>query len=76
VKEFDMTMLTHTRRPFEQVPYSSGGRGSFGAGRAKTYLAMITRFFMGALTILLAGGAVAVIMSLKIAIYLPRLIHH
>jgi hypothetical protein len=73
---FDMTMLTHTRGPFEQVPYSSGGRGAFGTGRAKAHLAMIKRFCMGALTILLAGSAVAAIMSLKIAIYLPRLIHH
>jgi hypothetical protein len=37
---------------------------------------MIRRFCLGALTILLAGTAVAAIMALKIAIYLPLFIHH
>jgi hypothetical protein len=71
-----MTMLTNTRGPFERAPYSSGGRDTVGAGAAKAHLAMIKRFCIGAFTILAAGGAVAAIMALKIAIYLPLLIHH
>jgi hypothetical protein len=71
-----MTMLTHTRGPFERAAYSSARRDRVGAGAAKAHLAMIKRFCLGVLTILLAGSAVATIMALKIAIYLPRFIHH
>jgi len=71
-----MTMLTHTRGPFEWARYSSARRDTVGAGAAKAHLAMIKRFCLGALTILLAGTAVAAIMALKIAIYLPLFIHH
>jgi hypothetical protein len=67
-----MTMLTHTRGPFERARYSR--RDTVGAGTAKAHLAMIKRFCLGALTILLAGTAVAAIMALKIAIYLPLFI--
>jgi hypothetical protein len=69
-----MTMLTHIRGPFERARYSSAGRDTVGAGAAKAHLAMIKRFCLGALTILLAGTAVAAIMALKIAIYLPLFI--
>jgi hypothetical protein len=34
------------------------------------------RFLAGVLTILTAGTAVATVMALKIAVYLPRFIHH
>ena len=71
-----MTMLTHTRGPFERTPYSSESGGLVGAGSAAAHLAMIRRFCMGVVTILAAGGAVAAIMALKIAIYLPALFHH
>jgi hypothetical protein len=72
-----MTMLTHTRGPFERAPYSAGNRDTITAGAAAAaHLAMIKRFCLGAVTILAAGGAVAAIMALKIAIYLPRFIHH
>ncbi len=71
-----MTMLTHTRGPFERAPYSSGARDTVGAGAAKAHLAMIKRFCISAVTILAAGCAVTAIMALKIAIYLPLFIHH
>jgi uncharacterized RDD family membrane protein YckC len=53
-----------------------GRRGPAEDGSAVAYLAMIKRFFIRVLTVLAAGGAVAVIMALKVAIYLPRFIHH
>jgi hypothetical protein len=71
-----MTMLTHTRGPFERVRYSPESRSDVRASRAAAHLAAIKRFCLGALTTLLAGSAVAAIMALKIAIYLPRLIHY
>jgi hypothetical protein len=42
---------------------------------AKAHLSAIRRFLAGVLTILAAGTAVAAIMALKIAIYLPRFMH-
>lgn len=71
-----MTMLTHTRGPFERAPYSLESRSDVRASSAADHLATIKRFCLGTLTILLAGSAVAAIMALKIAIYLPRFLHH
>jgi hypothetical protein len=68
-----MTMLTHTRGPFERAAHSSVRPYP---GSAKAHLTAVKRFLAGVLTILAAGTAVAAIMALKIAIYLPRLIHH
>ena len=68
-----MTMLTHTRGPLERVNYSSRGRDTVAAG---AYLALVKRFFMRLLMMLAAGCAVAAIIALKVAIYVPRLIHH
>lgn len=70
-----MTMLTHTRGPFERAPYSSARRDTVGAGAAKAHLATIKRFLVGVATILAAGAAVAAIMALKIAIHLRLFIH-
>jgi hypothetical protein len=70
-----MTMLMHTRGPFERARTSSARRGTIGAGAAKARLAMIKRFCLGALAILLAATALIAIMALKIAIYLPRFGH-
>jgi hypothetical protein len=70
-----MTMLTHTRGPFERAPSSSARPYKAGTGTAKARLSTIRRFLAGVLTILAAGTAVAAIMALKIAIYLPRFIH-
>jgi hypothetical protein len=71
-----MTMLTHARGPFERTRYSSRSQSAVRAGSAAAHLAMIRRFCIGAVTILAAASGVAVIMALKIAIYLPRFIHH
>ena len=60
-----MTMLMHTRGPFERAPNSSERQDAAGAGAAEARLAMIKRFGMYALTILLAGGALAGIIALK-----------
>jgi hypothetical protein len=64
-----MTMLTHARGPFERAARSPA------RPYPKAHLAAIKRFVAGVLTILAAGTAVAAIMALKIAIYLPRLTH-
>jgi len=69
-------MLTHTRGPFERVTYSSEVRTSARATSAAAQLAMIKRVCMSAVTILAAGTVLAAILALKVAIYLPRFIHH
>jgi hypothetical protein len=71
-----VTMLTHSRGPFERAPYSVGRRGPAEHGSAAAYLTMIKPFFIRVLMVLVAGGAVVAIMALKVAIYLPRFIHH
>jgi hypothetical protein len=71
-----MTMLMHTRGPLERTPYSSGRRDTAGAGSAQAYLATIKRFCMSALTVVVAGGALAAIMALKVIIYLPPFHHY
>jgi hypothetical protein len=70
-----MTMLTHMRGPFERIPYASSSRRPAEADRAAAHLATIKRFLIGIVTILAAGTVVAAIMALKIAIYLPFIIH-
>jgi hypothetical protein len=65
-----MTMLTHTRGPNEQAPYSTANRGTVRARAAR--LAMLKRIGKGALVALVAGGAVAGIIALKTIIYLSR----
>jgi hypothetical protein len=59
---FDMTMLVHARGPSERAPNSSERQD---AAAAEARLAMIKRFGMCALTILLAGSALAGIIALK-----------
>ena len=71
-----MTMSTHTGGSLERVPYPAGNQEPARAGAAAAYLAMIKRFSMCVLMILGAGVAIAAIMALKVAIYLPRFIHH
>jgi hypothetical protein len=70
-----MAMLTHTPGPFERAACPSAPQYSAGTGAAKAHLTTIKRFLTGVFTILAAGTAVAAIMALKIAIYLPRFIH-
>jgi hypothetical protein len=71
-----MTMLTPVRGPFEgargTLPHQNNPRPD----SAAAHLAAIRRFCLGILAILLGGSAVAAIMALKIAVYLPRFIHH
>jgi hypothetical protein len=67
-----MTMLTHTRGRFERTAHSSGRQGAIGTAAAKAHPATIKRFCICALTLLAAGGALAAIIALKAAIYVPR----
>jgi hypothetical protein len=60
-----MTMLTHTPGPFERAPYSSERRDTVGRGPTEAHKAMIKEFCMCALTILLAGAALAGIIALR-----------
>ena len=60
-----MTMLMHTRGPFERARSSSERQDATGADAAETRLAMIKRFGMCALTLLLAGGALTGIVALR-----------
>jgi hypothetical protein len=60
-----MTMLTQTRGPSKPAPYSSETQNAAGAGAAEAHLGMIKRFCMLALTILLAGAALAGIIALR-----------
>jgi hypothetical protein len=71
-----MTMLMHSRGPFERAPSSSGRRDIAGTGAAPTRLAAIKRFFIHALVMLAAGAALAAIMALKVVAYLPRFNYH
>ena len=57
-----MTMLVHSRGPFERAPNSSERQD---AAAAEARLAMIKRFGMCALTLLQAGSALAGIIALK-----------
>ena len=60
-----MTMLMHTRGRFEGAPNSSERRDAAGADAAEARRAMIKRFGICAVTILLAGSALAGIIALK-----------
>ena len=60
-----MTMLMHTRGPFERAPNSSERQDAAGADAADARLATIKRFGIYALTLLLAGGALTGIVALK-----------
>ena len=66
-----MTMLTHPGREFKPAPYRSGQRHT--AGTTTADFAALKRFCLCALTVLLAGGAVAGIIALKTAIALSRI---
>jgi hypothetical protein len=71
-----MTMLAHTGGAPGRTADSPKSRDRAAAGLTAAYPAIIKRLFIRVLTMLAAGAAVAAIMALKIAIYLPRLIHH
>ena len=65
-----MSLLTHTDRSFERVPYSPVKRDQPAAANA--HLAMIKRVCLIALTSLLALCAVAGIIALKTVAYLSH----
>ena len=71
-----MTTLTPARGPFERAACSSANRGPARSGNGTAHLATLKRFCVTAATILAAGAALAAIMALKIAVYLPRFLHH
>ena len=60
-----MTMLTHARGPFRRPTCSPERREAATPGAAEAHVAMIKRFCICALTILLAGSALAGIIALK-----------
>ena len=67
-----MTMLTHTGRSLERAAYPSKRER---AGVANAHLAMIKRFCLIALTLLLALSAVGGVIALKTVAYLSHLAH-
>jgi len=60
-------MLTHTGRPFEPAPYSSGA--------ANAHLGIIKRFCLIALTSFLTLSAVGGIIALKTVAFLSHFAH-
>jgi hypothetical protein len=68
-----MAMLTPTPAPFEQTPRSPGSRDTVRQVKTEAYGAPVKRFFLCALTVLVAGAALGGIIALKAAIYLSRL---
>jgi hypothetical protein len=69
---FDMTMLTHTRGPFEPPPYTSERRDAVRANSANARMAAIKHFCLCALMALMAVGAVGGLIALKTAAYFWR----
>ena len=70
-----MTMLAHTGGPRKRTAASPKSRDPAGATAAAAYPAIIGRLFIRALMMLAGGVAVAAIMALKMATYLPRFVH-
>jgi hypothetical protein len=68
-----MTMLMHTRGPFERAPSPITRQDSIrDAGAAAERRAMIKRFCISALTVLAALGALTAVIALKAAVYYWR----
>ena len=67
-----MTMLTHTGCLSRPASHFAGGRDAAGTGMANAQMALIKRFFMGALTTLILGGALRGVVALKVAVVLSR----
>ena len=67
-----MAMLTHIGGSFKRATHQSGRQDAVGAGAAEAHLAMIKRFCIRAVTVLMAGAALAGIIALKATIYLSR----
>jgi hypothetical protein len=60
-----MTMLTQTRGPSKPAPYSSERQSAAGAEAANAHPGTLKRFCMYAVTILLAGAALAGIIAVR-----------
>jgi hypothetical protein len=71
-----MTMLTHAGGPSARPRHASENRAPARIGAAAAYLATAKRLFARVLVLLATGLTLAAIMALKIAVYLPRFIHH
>jgi hypothetical protein len=71
-----MTMLTHPGGPSARPRHASESRDPARTGAAAAYLATAKGLFARVLVLLAAGFALAAIMALKVAVYLPRFIHH
>ena len=71
-----MTMLIHAGDPSARPRHASESRDPARIGAAAAYLATAKRLFARVLVLLAAGLALAAIMALKGAVYLPRFIHH
>jgi hypothetical protein len=71
-----MTMLTHPGGPAARPRHASESRDPARIGVTAAYLATAKRLFTRVLVLLAAGLALAAIMALKVAVYLPRFIHH
>jgi hypothetical protein len=69
-----MTMLT-PGVPFKLAPQPARSRDASRPGAA-VHLVTAKRFSIHALKILAAAAAVAAVMALKVAVYLPGLFHH
>jgi hypothetical protein len=65
----NMAMLTHD---LERPLHPSEAKQRVRSATARPYLAMIKRLCLGALTVLLAGGALAAVIALKTAIFFWR----
>jgi hypothetical protein len=70
-----MTMLT-PGVPFKLAPQPAGSRDASRPSAAAAHLAIAKRFSIHTLKILAAAAAVAAVMALKLAAYLPGLFHH
>ena len=70
----DVTMLTHPGGPSARPRHASESRDPTRIGAAAAYLATAKRLFARVLVLLATG--LAAITALKVAVYLPRFIHH
>jgi hypothetical protein len=66
-----MTTLTHQRRPFDRALYLSKEKA--GPVPAAAHLATIKRAGKFALAVLIVTGALAGIIALRVAIFVPHL---
>ena len=72
-EDLDMTMLTHPGSRYKPASYLSGRPEISGAITGGGPIAMLRRFCLSALVVLLIGGGVAGIIALKTMIALSRI---